>query len=106
VSAHWQISPATSGEGSAGLAIRRRGNAPSEERKRQQFVPGTGTIAARAESSGGAGNLLNLGVNVWKLFVCQSCGTVICFENRRCGRRLAFLLERVMLSAIEPVGRR
>jgi hypothetical protein len=48
-------------------------------------------------------------VNVLKLFVCQSCGNVIHFENRvcgRCGHRLAFLPERVTLSAIEPVGPR
>jgi hypothetical protein len=39
-----------------------------------------------------------------KLFVCQSCGNVLYFENRacgRCGRLLAFLPEKVTLSAIE-----
>ncbi len=44
-----------------------------------------------------------------KLFVCQSCGNIVYFENRacgRCGHRLAFLPERVTLSAIEPVGPR
>jgi hypothetical protein len=39
-----------------------------------------------------------------KLFVCQACGNILYFENRscgRCGRRLAFLPEKVTLSAIE-----
>jgi hypothetical protein len=43
-----------------------------------------------------------------KLFVCQSCGNVVYFENRscgRCGHRLAFLPERMTLSVIEPDGR-
>jgi hypothetical protein len=42
-----------------------------------------------------------------KLFVCQSCGNVLYFENRscgRCGHRLAFLPEKQVLSAIEPDG--
>jgi hypothetical protein len=42
-----------------------------------------------------------------KLFTCQSCGNVLYFENRvcgRCGHRLAFMPERVTLSAIEPSG--
>jgi hypothetical protein len=40
-----------------------------------------------------------------KLFVCQSCGNVLYFENRtcgRCGHRLAFLPEKIAISAIEP----
>jgi hypothetical protein len=44
-----------------------------------------------------------------KLFVCQSCGNIVYFENRtcsRCGHWLAFLPERVTLSAIEPAGPR
>ena len=42
-----------------------------------------------------------------KLFVCQSCGNVLYFENRtcgRCGHQLAFLPEKVTLSAIEGDG--
>jgi hypothetical protein len=42
-----------------------------------------------------------------KLFACQSCGNVLYFENRlcgRCGHRLAFMPESVTLSAIEPSG--
>jgi hypothetical protein len=42
-----------------------------------------------------------------KLFTCQACGNVLYFENRscaRCGHRLGFLPERVMLSALEPDG--
>lgn len=42
-----------------------------------------------------------------KLFVCQSCGNVLYFENRacgRCGHRLAFLPEKVTLSALEGDG--
>ena len=42
-----------------------------------------------------------------KLFVCQSCGNVVYFENRscgRCGHRLAFLPEKMTLSVIEPDG--
>jgi len=42
-----------------------------------------------------------------KLFACQACGNVVYFENRscgRCGHRLAFLPEKVTLSAIEPTG--
>jgi len=42
-----------------------------------------------------------------KLFVCQACANILYFENRacgRCGRRLAFMPERVTLSAIEGRG--
>jgi hypothetical protein len=42
-----------------------------------------------------------------KLFKCQSCGNILYFENRtcgRCGHRLAYLPERTTLSALEPVG--
>jgi hypothetical protein len=42
-----------------------------------------------------------------KLFVCQSCGNVLYFENRtcgRCGHRLAFLPEKIVMSALEPSG--
>ena len=42
-----------------------------------------------------------------KLFVCQACGNVLYFENRvcgRCGHRLAFLPEKVTISAIEGDG--
>jgi hypothetical protein len=42
-----------------------------------------------------------------KLFLCQSCGNVLYFENRlceRCGHRLGFLPEKQVLSAIEPEG--
>ena len=42
-----------------------------------------------------------------KLFVCQSCGNVLYFENRaceRCGHRVAFLPEKETMSAIEPDG--
>jgi hypothetical protein len=42
-----------------------------------------------------------------KLFVCQSCGNVLYFENRaceRCGHRVGFLPEQETMSAIEPDG--
>lgn len=42
-----------------------------------------------------------------KLFVCQSCGNVLYFENRaceRCGHRVAFLPEKETMSALEPDG--
>jgi hypothetical protein len=42
-----------------------------------------------------------------KLFKCQSCGQVLYFENRacgRCGHRLGFLHDRETLSALEPAG--
>ncbi|GBU18872.1 MULTISPECIES: putative zinc-binding peptidase [Methylobacterium] len=42
-----------------------------------------------------------------KLFQCQSCGNVLYFENRtcgRCGHRLAYLPEIDALSALEPSG--
>jgi hypothetical protein len=42
-----------------------------------------------------------------KLFVCQACGNILYFENRtcgRCGHRLAFLPEKVTLSAVEADG--
>ena len=42
-----------------------------------------------------------------KLFVCQACANILYFENRacgRCGHRLAFMPERVTLSAIEGCG--
>jgi hypothetical protein len=42
-----------------------------------------------------------------KLFSCQSCGNILYFENRmctQCGRPLAFLPERRVLSALEPAG--
>jgi hypothetical protein len=42
-----------------------------------------------------------------KLFSCQVCGNVLYFENRtcgQCGHRLAYLPERNVLSALEPVG--
>jgi hypothetical protein len=42
-----------------------------------------------------------------KLFVCQSCGNIVHFENRvcgRCGHRLGFVPQKVTLSAIEPAG--
>jgi hypothetical protein len=42
-----------------------------------------------------------------KLFICQFCGNVLYFENRacgRCGHRLAFLPEKVTLSALEGDG--
>jgi len=42
-----------------------------------------------------------------KLFVCQACGNILYFENRscgRCGHRLAFMPEKVTLSAIEGDG--
>jgi hypothetical protein len=42
-----------------------------------------------------------------KLFVCQACGNVLYFENRicgRCGHQLAFMPERMTLSAIEGDG--
>jgi hypothetical protein len=42
-----------------------------------------------------------------KLFKCQSCGQVLYFENRacgRCGHRLGYLPERETLSALEPDG--
>ena len=42
-----------------------------------------------------------------KLFACQACQNILYFENRvcgRCGHRLAFDPEAMMLSAIEPDG--
>ena len=42
-----------------------------------------------------------------KLFVCQACANILYFENRacgRCGHRLAFMPEKVTLSAIEGCG--
>lgn len=42
-----------------------------------------------------------------KLFQCQSCGNIVYFENRtcgRCGRRLAYLPETGTLSALQPAG--
>ena len=42
-----------------------------------------------------------------RLFSCQACGNIVYFENRscgRCGHRLAFMPERVTLSALKPVG--
>jgi hypothetical protein len=42
-----------------------------------------------------------------KLFVCQFCGNVLYFENRncaRCGHRLAFLPEKIVMSALTPNG--
>lgn len=42
-----------------------------------------------------------------KLFSCQSCGNILYFENRvctQCGRALAFMPERRLLSALEPAG--
>ena len=42
-----------------------------------------------------------------KLFVCASCQQVVYFENSqctRCGHALAYLPERGVLAAIEPVG--
>jgi hypothetical protein len=42
-----------------------------------------------------------------KLFKCQSCGQVLYFENRacgRCGHRLGYLPDRETLSALEPAG--
>jgi hypothetical protein len=44
---------------------------------------------------------------VVRLFSCQACGNIVHFENRscgRCGHRLAFLPERVTLSALKPMG--
>ncbi len=42
-----------------------------------------------------------------KLYKCQSCGNVLYFENRvcgQCGHQLAYLPERLTLSAVEPIG--
>jgi hypothetical protein len=42
-----------------------------------------------------------------KLFACQACGNIVYFENRscgHCGHRLAFLPEKVALSAIVSTG--
>jgi hypothetical protein len=42
-----------------------------------------------------------------KLFKCQACGQLLYFENTacvNCGRRLGFLPERTLLSAVEPAG--
>jgi hypothetical protein len=42
-----------------------------------------------------------------RLFSCQVCGNTVYFENRscgRCGHRLAFMPERVALSALKPIG--
>ena len=42
-----------------------------------------------------------------RLFSCQACGNIVYFENRSCGRcgyRLAFMPERLTLSALEPAG--
>jgi hypothetical protein len=42
-----------------------------------------------------------------KLFVCQSCGNVLYFENRtcgRCGHRLAFLPEKMTFSPADRIG--
>ena len=42
-----------------------------------------------------------------KLFSCQSCGNILYFENRactKCGRALAYLPERRVLSALEPAA--
>lgn len=44
-----------------------------------------------------------------RLFSCQACGNVVYFENRscgRCGHRLAFMPERMTLSALDPAGDR
>jgi hypothetical protein len=44
-----------------------------------------------------------------KLFACQACGNVLYFENRscmRCGYRLGFIPEQVMLSALDADGGR
>jgi hypothetical protein len=46
-------------------------------------------------------------VSIMRLFSCQACGNIVYFENRscgRCGHRLAFMPERVTLSALKPVG--
>jgi hypothetical protein len=42
-----------------------------------------------------------------KLFNCQSCGNILYFENRscgRCGHRVAYLPERESMHALEPEG--
>jgi hypothetical protein len=42
-----------------------------------------------------------------KLFKCQSCGNILCFENRacgQCGHRVAYLPEVTLVSAVEPAG--
>jgi len=42
-----------------------------------------------------------------RLFSCQACGNIVYFENRscgRCGHRLAFMPERMTLSALKPAG--
>ena len=42
-----------------------------------------------------------------RLFSCQACGNIVYFENRSCGRcgyRLAFMPERLTLSALELAG--
>jgi hypothetical protein len=42
-----------------------------------------------------------------KLFTCQYCGQLVYFENtrcERCGRRLGFLPEAGLISALEPGG--
>jgi hypothetical protein len=42
-----------------------------------------------------------------KLFSCQACQNIVYFENRscgRCGHRLAFLPERLEISALKPEG--
>jgi hypothetical protein len=42
-----------------------------------------------------------------KLFKCQHCGQLLYFENskcERCGRRLGYLADREMVSALEPDG--
>ena len=42
-----------------------------------------------------------------KLFECQSCGNILYFENRfcgRCGHRVGFMPEREAMTALEPVG--
>jgi hypothetical protein len=42
-----------------------------------------------------------------KLFKCQHCGQIIYFENQKCekcGRRLGYMPEAALLSALEPQG--
>ena len=43
-----------------------------------------------------------------KLFRCEGCGQALMFENtdcERCGRKLGYLPDRRILSAIQPEGR-
>jgi hypothetical protein len=43
-----------------------------------------------------------------KLFRCEGCGQALMFENtdcERCGRKLGYLPDRRILSAVQPEGR-